>query len=268
MLTFTSLLRYYSQPLSNKKPFRFRALRRIHLYFISFTEFFGTRPPECLVNELCALSTFVTFSLPCVKIPYSLEKTIIAVVLRSGCNTNESWVRWPHSVSILTDKAKALLITKGVGDALTDKESEQSEKALALMCLCVSNEYVDLVANSDSAQHAWAMLEDMHAGQTAARRLTLRKELTGLAKKPKESMMNYIMRGKQICTDVRAIDGSVTQMKEAHVRVRDVRGFSTFVLLFQQPNGGWISLRTRVSITRRGILRIYSGVLLGDVTLV
>ena len=57
-------------------------------------------------------------------------------------------------------------------------------------------------------------------------------------------------------------------MKEARVRVRDVRGFSTFVLLFQQPNGGWISLRTRVSITRRGILRIYSGVLLGDVTLV
>ena len=56
------------------------------------------------------------------------------------------------------------------------------------------------------------MLEDMHAGQTAARRLTLRKELTGLAKRPEESMMNYIMRGKQICTDLRAIDGSVTEI--------------------------------------------------------
>eukprot|EP00963_Diacronema_lutheri_P004518 scaffold346_cov347-Pavlova_lutheri.AAC.1 len=80
------------------------------------------------------------------------------------------------------------------------------------MCLCVSNEYVDLVANSESAQHAWTMLEDMHAGQTAARRLTLRKELTGLTKKPEESMMSFIMRGKQICTNLRAIDGSVTDI--------------------------------------------------------
>eukprot|EP00963_Diacronema_lutheri_P000210 scaffold10_cov367-Pavlova_lutheri.AAC.3 len=106
----------------------------------------------------------------------------------------------------------ALLVTKGVGEAITKKDSEHSEKALALMCLCVSNEYVDLVANSESAQHAWTMLEDMHAGQTAARRLTLRKELTGLTKKPEESMMSFIMRGKQICTNLRAIDGSVTDI--------------------------------------------------------
>jgi len=56
------------------------------------------------------------------------------------------------------------------------------------------------------------MLEDMHAGQNTARRLTLRKELTGLTKKPEESMMSYIMRGKQICTNLRAIDGSVTEV--------------------------------------------------------
>eukprot|EP00963_Diacronema_lutheri_P013296 scaffold2630_cov350-Pavlova_lutheri.AAC.2 len=56
------------------------------------------------------------------------------------------------------------------------------------------------------------MLEDMHAGQTAARRLTLRKELTELTKKPEESMMSYIMRGKQICTDLRVIDGSITEV--------------------------------------------------------
>eukprot|EP00963_Diacronema_lutheri_P005048 scaffold370_cov349-Pavlova_lutheri.AAC.33 len=118
---------------------------------------------------------------------------------------SENFPIWKH-------RMKALLITKGVGDAITNKDSEHSEKALALMCLCVSNEYVDLVANSESAQHAWTMLEDMHAGQTVARRLTLRKELTGLTKKPEESMMSYIIRGKQICTNLRAIDGSVTDI--------------------------------------------------------
>eukprot|EP00963_Diacronema_lutheri_P012972 scaffold2152_cov336-Pavlova_lutheri.AAC.3 len=117
-----------------------------------------------------------------------------------------------ENFSIWKHRMKALLITKGVGDAITNKDSEHSEKALALMCLCVSNEYVDLVANSESAQHAWTMLEDMQAGQTVARRLTLRNELTGLTKKPEESMMSYIIRGKQICTDLRAIDGSVTDI--------------------------------------------------------
>eukprot|EP00963_Diacronema_lutheri_P004998 scaffold365_cov361-Pavlova_lutheri.AAC.2 len=118
---------------------------------------------------------------------------------------SENFPIWKH-------RMKALLVTKGVGEAILNKDSEHSEKALALMCLCVSNEYVDLVANSESAQHAWTMLEDMHAGQTAARRLTLRKELTGLTKNPEESMMSFIMRGKQICTNLRAIDGSVTDI--------------------------------------------------------
>ena len=54
---------------------------------------------------------------------------------------SENFPIWKH-------RMKALLITKGVGDALTNKDSEQSEKALALMCLCVSNEYVDLTDSS------------------------------------------------------------------------------------------------------------------------
>jgi len=45
---------------------------------------------------------------------------------------------------------------------------------------------------------------------------------------------------------------------------RDVRGFPPSYFYIQLPNGGWISLRTRVSITRKGILRIYSWFLLGN----
>ena len=107
---------------------------------------------------------------------------------------------------------KALLVTKGIGGAIIDKDNQHPDQALALMCLCVSNEYVDLMANADPAQHAWRMLEEIHAGQTAARRLTLRKELTGLIKRPEESMMSFIMRAKQICTSLRAIDGSITDI--------------------------------------------------------
>ena len=119
--------------------------------------------------------------------------------------TSENFPIWKH-------RMKALLVTKGIGGAITDKDNQHSDQALALMCLCVSNEYVDLMANADSAQHAWRMLEEIHAGQTAARRLTLRKELTGLIKRPEESMMSFIMRAKQICTSLRAIDGSVTDI--------------------------------------------------------
>eukprot|EP00963_Diacronema_lutheri_P013297 scaffold2630_cov350-Pavlova_lutheri.AAC.3 len=49
---------------------------------------------------------------------------------------SENFPIWKHWM-------KALLITKGVGDAIINKDSEHSEKALALMCLYVSNEYVD-----------------------------------------------------------------------------------------------------------------------------
>eukprot|EP00963_Diacronema_lutheri_P005228 scaffold408_cov347-Pavlova_lutheri.AAC.2 len=119
--------------------------------------------------------------------------------------TSENFPIWKH-------RTEALLVTKGIGEAITNKDSQRSEQALALMCLCVSNEYVDLMANAESAQHAWSMLEEIHAGQTAARRLNLRKELTGLIKKPEESMMSFIMRAKQVCTSLRAIDGSVTDI--------------------------------------------------------
>ena len=53
-------------------------------------------------------------------------------------------------------------------------------------------------------------LEQIHAGQTAARRLSLRRDLSSLTKSFAESMITCIMRAKHICTSLRAIDGTVT----------------------------------------------------------
>lgn len=44
------------------------------------------------------------------------------------------------------------------------------------MSLCVSNGNIGLAANSESAQYARAIFEEMHLSQTTARRLKLRKE--------------------------------------------------------------------------------------------
>ena len=126
----------------------------------------------------------------------------------SGLNfeklTSQNYAIWRH-------RMEALLITKGFENALLDKGHENSEQALARMCLCVSNAYVDLIAQSESANSAWATLEAIHAGQTAARRLSLRKELTNLNKNPNENMIGYIRRAKHICTGLKAIDGTVTE---------------------------------------------------------
>ena len=105
---------------------------------------------------------------------------------------------------------KALLVTKGLDGALEKMDDPHSAQARAQMCLCVSADYVNLVASAESAFHAWQALETINAGQTAARRLKLRKDLTNLKKEPKESMITYIMRGKQLGTSLRAIDESVS----------------------------------------------------------
>ena len=117
--------------------------------------------------------------------------------------TADNYPIWRH-------RMKALLVTKGIEKAVIEKEHESSEQALALMCLCVTNDYVDMIAQSENAHSAWAALEEIHAGQTAARRLSLRKELTNLSKSPTESMIGYIMRAKHICSSLKTIDGSVT----------------------------------------------------------
>ena len=110
---------------------------------------------------------------------------------------------WKH-------RMKALLVTKGLDGALEKMDDPHSAQARAQMCLCVSADYVNLVASAESAFHAWQALETINAGQTAARRLKLRKDLTNLKKEPKESMITYIMRGKQLGTSLRAIDESVS----------------------------------------------------------
>ena len=78
------------------------------------------------------------------------------------------------------------------------------------MCLCVGADYVNLIACAELAYAACTALENINVGQTAARRLKLRRDLTNLKRGAKESMISYIMRGKQIGTSLRAIDESVS----------------------------------------------------------
>eukprot|EP00963_Diacronema_lutheri_P006425 scaffold550_cov303-Pavlova_lutheri.AAC.8 len=55
--------------------------------------------------------------------------------------TSENYPSWQL-------RMRALLVTKGIESALVEKEYENSEQALALMCLCLTNEYVDMIAQS------------------------------------------------------------------------------------------------------------------------
>ena len=105
---------------------------------------------------------------------------------------------------------RALLVTKGLDGALEKVDDPHSTQALAQMCLCVGADYVNLIASAESAYAAWTALENINARQTAARRLKLRRDLTNLKKGAKESMISYIMRGKQIGTSLRAIDETVS----------------------------------------------------------
>jgi len=116
---------------------------------------------------------------------------------------DENFHIWNH-------RMKALLVTKGLDGALEKTDDPHSAQTLAQVCLCVGADYVNLIANAESAYAASTTLENINEGRTAARRLKLRRELTSLKKGANESMISYVMRGKQIGTSLRAIDESVS----------------------------------------------------------
>lgn len=82
------------------------------------------------------------------------------------------------------------------------------------MYLSISDEHVDLVAQSEIANPAWEALKAIHADQQAARRLNLRKQLTNLSTNPSENMIGYIMRAKHIRASLKAIDGTITKFNK------------------------------------------------------
>ena len=118
-------------------------------------------------------------------------------------------------------RMKALLVTKGLWRILEasrpqDPEAsrtydESSEKALALLTLNVTNPFLNLLEECNSAKEAWDKLKNTYNSQLNARRLQLRKDLTHLKKLPEESLTQYFSTARKLWSDLQASGLSVTE---------------------------------------------------------
>jgi hypothetical protein len=108
--------------------------------------------------------------------------------------TGDNYATWSTDM-------KWLLIMKGVWNAIDDHENVDEAddmKAMALIGLNVEKHLKTSVDASDTAREAWDKLENAYKAKSNARKLQLKRELTSIELKPKESITMYIARAKEL----------------------------------------------------------------------
>eukprot|EP00963_Diacronema_lutheri_P014686 scaffold3653_cov590-Pavlova_lutheri.AAC.1 len=127
------------------------------------------------------------------------EKTVLVEPL-----TVENYEEWKY-------KIKALFVTKGLWKAVAPKENERvsqdlNERAIAFLTLYVSQTFLPMVVEVETAEEAWNNLAQHFLGKRTAKRLHLRKECVSLSKEEKEDVSSYILRARRLQTNINAIE--------------------------------------------------------------
>lgn len=108
--------------------------------------------------------------------------------------TGDNYATWSTDM-------KWLLIMKGAWNAVIDHENvddAEDLKAMALIGLSVDKHLKTTIDACDTAKEAWDKLEDVYKAKSNARKLQLKRELTSISLKPKESITMYVSRAKDI----------------------------------------------------------------------
>ena len=112
-----------------------------------------------------------------------------------------------HNWGIWRRRFKALLLSQrliGVIDG-TDKNKNNSEQVLGLIQLFLSDSYLALADEVDTAKGLWDKLEATFTAQNTARRLSLRQELNNLKMGHREPIAEYVTRARELATSLEAV---------------------------------------------------------------
>lgn len=71
-------------------------------------------------------------------------------------------------------------------------------------------ELFSFMASAEFAFDAWRALEALSVGKTLAMRLKIRKSLANPKNGPQESIITYILRGKEVTTSLQYATGELT----------------------------------------------------------
>lgn len=101
-------------------------------------------------------------------------------------------------------KMKSLLTIKDCVGAITNAADPKSDKALALITLCVEDYHLPEISSCQNAKEAWDALEQTYRARSIANQLTLMRDLNTIRMGPNEPVAKYIGRARSIRDQLQA----------------------------------------------------------------
>jgi len=114
-------------------------------------------------------------------------------------------------------KMRSYLITKDVWKGVKDPAANaaESERALALITLHVSDHLLGTLSDQEDAKEAWDKLEATFKSKSVARKLQLKRELQALKMKEDESVTAFVGRARDIWRELKAAGDEVGEQELA-----------------------------------------------------
>ena len=106
-------------------------------------------------------------------------------------------------------RMKGVLQAKGYESALTGEEDPNSSKAMGLMMMCVQDHLLLTIEKCANAKQVWTALEHLYRQSSTANVLKLKRDLSTLDKRPKETVSQYVARAREIGDQLKAAGSKV-----------------------------------------------------------
>lgn len=103
------------------------------------------------------------------------------------------------------------LVEDGLPAAATAVQKASDQAAIGIICLHVSDQYVDVVMSQDSAMAAWEKLRTLFEGKSTMRKVQLRRQLQGLKMGATELLPSYFGRARQLRDELKAVGADVAE---------------------------------------------------------
>lgn len=139
----------------------------------------------------------------------------------------ENWDEWKA-------KVKGLLLSKGLAGALSDEESEHSDRAIGYMLQFCGPDYIEIIESADNAAVAWETLTEQFQQSTAANCLRLLEDFNTLEQGASETVAQYLSRAGKICSQLAATGKSIdSDMKVSRILIGLRSDFSTIAAVIR-----------------------------------
>lgn len=106
---------------------------------------------------------------------------------------------------------KGVLLAKGYAGALTKDDDTNSDKALGLLTMCVMEQHHPTIEGCKNAKEAWDAVAALFRQKSTANILGLKRDMSHLEKKPKESVSQFVARARELSTELSAAGSKVEE---------------------------------------------------------